>query len=77
MKRHDQLERWKESDCGKDSADRSAAKIKVKFNSGCVFLASTSAGDTSEVKTLIDKGADINYANVDGLTALHQVKYSA
>ncbi len=75
MKRHEQLEKWKESELAKVKADRSNAKIKVNFNSGCVFLASCSSGDQDEVKTLIDKGADINYANIDGLTALHQVKY--
>ena len=36
------------------------------------------SGDEDEVEDLLKKGADINTATVDGLTALHQVrnKYS-
>ncbi|NXK96122.1 MYPT1 phosphatase, partial [Formicarius rufipectus] len=45
---------------------------KVKFDDGAVFLAACSSGDTEEVLRLLERGADINYANVDGLTALHQ-----
>lgn len=47
-------------------------KTKVKFDDGAVFLAACSSGDTDEVLKLLHRGADINYANVDGLTALHQ-----
>ncbi|NXI09212.1 MYPT1 phosphatase, partial [Irena cyanogastra] len=47
-------------------------KTKVKFDDGAVFLAACSSGDTEEVLRLLERGADINYANVDGLTALHQ-----
>lgn len=31
------------------------------------------SGDEEEVEELLAKGADINTATVDGLTALHQV----
>lgn len=75
MKRHEQLEKWKTSELASVDADRSKAKVRIKFASGCVFLASCSSGDTDEVKGLLAKGAEINYANIDGLTALHQVKY--
>ncbi|TVC83797.1 Protein phosphatase 1 regulatory subunit 12A [Bagarius yarrelli] len=50
-------------------------KTKVKFDEGAVFLAACSSGDTDEVLRLLERGADINYANVDGLTALHQVSF--
>ncbi|NXI71471.1 MYPT1 phosphatase, partial [Anseranas semipalmata] len=43
-----------------------------KLDDGAVFLAACSSGDTEEVLRLLERGADINYANVDGLTALHQ-----
>ncbi len=39
-----------------------------------MFLAACAAGDRGEVKVLLGRGADIDTANVDGLTALHQVK---
>jgi protein phosphatase 1 regulatory subunit 12A len=42
-----------------------------------VFLAACAAGDRGEVKVLLGRGADIDTANVDGLTALHQVKKSS
>ncbi|KTF85908.1 hypothetical protein cypCar_00043574, partial [Cyprinus carpio] len=35
-------------------------------------MAACSAGDREEVAELLRQGADINHANVDGLTALHQ-----
>uniref|UniRef100_A0ACB8F3H7 Uncharacterized protein n=1 Tax=Sphaerodactylus townsendi TaxID=933632 RepID=A0ACB8F3H7_9SAUR len=48
-------------------------KTKVKFDDGAVFLAACSSGDTEEVLRLLECGADINCANVDGLTVLHQL----
>lgn len=36
-------------------------------------MAACSAGDREEVAALLRQGADINHANIDGLTALHQV----
>lgn len=33
------------------------------------------SGDEEEVEDLLEKGADINTATVDGLTALHQVLF--
>jgi hypothetical protein len=47
---------------------------QVGFSDGCVFLAACAAGDRGEVKVLLGRGADIDTANVDGLTALHQVQ---
>ncbi|ETE66024.1 Protein phosphatase 1 regulatory subunit 12B, partial [Ophiophagus hannah] len=45
---------------------------RVRFEDGAVFLAACSSGDTEEVKRLLARGARLNTANVDGLTALHQ-----
>ena len=47
---------------------------KVQFTDGCVFLAACAAADKDEVVRLVERGADIDSANVDGLTALHQVR---
>ena len=45
----------------------------MRFAQGAVFMAACSAGDQEEVAALLRQGADINHANIDGLTALHQV----
>lgn len=72
-KREEQLKRWEESDTNKEPSSPKQKTRKIKFSSGCVFLAACAAGDKNEVEKLLEKGADINTANVDGLTALHQV----
>ncbi|XP_055846461.1 protein phosphatase 1 regulatory subunit 12A-like [Episyrphus balteatus] len=73
MKRAEQLKRWEESETNREpSVPKSEKGRKIKFSSGCVFLAACLAGDKEEVVNLIENGADINTANVDGLTALHQ-----
>ncbi|XP_076348139.1 protein phosphatase 1 regulatory subunit 12B-like isoform X1 [Tachypleus tridentatus] len=74
FKRAEQLKRWEDSDTSKESVvlKRNNGTQKVKFTDGCVFLAACASGDTEEVERLLEKGADINTANVDGLTALHQ-----
>lgn len=74
IRRHEQLQRWKESELAKTSDSRKNKKTKVKFQAGCVFLAACASGDDEDVQHLLNIGADINYANIDGLTALHQVK---
>lgn len=73
FKRAEQLKRWEDSDTNRESTIPKQKPQKVKFSSGCVFLAACAAGDKEEVLRLIEKGADIDTANVDGLTALHQV----
>lgn len=75
LKRAEQLKRWEESETNKESgALKPILSRKVKFPEGCVFLAACASGDIDEVEHLLEKGADINTTNVDGLTALHQVK---
>ncbi|BFF98259.1 protein phosphatase 1 regulatory subunit 12A [Drosophila madeirensis] len=73
MKRAEQLKRWEESDTNRAAGTpRHEHGRRIKFSSGCVFLAACLSGDKDEVIQLLDQGADINTANVDGLTALHQ-----
>ena len=76
FRRHEQLKRWHESDTHKCLDVPSSKPKRVKFQDGCIFLAACSSGDREEVKKLLDRGADINTANIDGLTALHQVYLS-
>nr|XP_026500890.1 protein phosphatase 1 regulatory subunit 12A isoform X8 [Vanessa tameamea] len=71
FKRAEQLKRWEESDTNKQSSMPKRAS-RIQFSSGIVFLAACTAGDKDEVQKLLKMGADINTANVDGLTALHQ-----
>ncbi|XP_029317504.1 protein phosphatase 1 regulatory subunit 12A isoform X4 [Cottoperca gobio] len=72
QKRNEQLKRWLGSETDQEPPVLKKNKTKVKFDDGAVFLAACSSGDTEEVLRMLDRGADINYANVDGLTALHQ-----
>nr|XP_022917855.1 protein phosphatase 1 regulatory subunit 12B isoform X6 [Onthophagus taurus] len=71
-KRVEQLKRWEESDTNREPVTPKQRSRKIKFSSGCVFLAACAAGEKDEVLRLLEKGADIDTANVDGLTALHQ-----
>ncbi|XP_067902148.1 protein phosphatase 1 regulatory subunit 12A-like isoform X2 [Heterodontus francisci] len=71
-KRKEQLKRWLGSETDRESERPRTKQLRVKFAEGAVFLAACSSGDQDEVEKLLLKGADINYTNVDGLTALHQ-----
>lgn len=73
FRRHEQLERWKGSATDLEPSQRKRPDVSVKFADGCMFLAACSSADIDEVKSFLDRGADINTANIDGLTALHQV----
>lgn len=75
QRRQDQLRRWQGSEIdltGAEMPSRALKSAKVRFAQGAVFMAACSAGDREEVAELLRQGADINHANVDGLTALHQ-----
>lgn len=74
VKRNEQLKRWSASDTNKEPASRKRRKTRVNFQDNCVFLAACQAGDIDEVDAMLKNGADINTTNVDGLTALHQVR---
>ncbi|XP_029952197.1 protein phosphatase 1 regulatory subunit 12A isoform X2 [Salarias fasciatus] len=79
QRRQDQLQRWLGSETDRTGAENrensggsGARRAKVRFAQGAVFMAACSAGDREEVAALLRQGADINHANIDGLTALHQ-----
>lgn len=74
-KRAEQLKRYEDSETNRESVmPKSPGDRKVRFSTGCIFLAACAAGDKDEVLNMLNKdGADIDTANVDGLTALHQV----
>lgn len=73
-KRAEQLKRWEDSETNRASNQpKDPSTRRVKFSSGCVFLAACLSGDKDDIIKLIDSGVDIDTANVDGLTALHQV----
>ncbi|KAM3839950.1 protein phosphatase 1 regulatory subunit 12B isoform 6-T6 [Vipera latastei] len=76
LRRAEQLKRWKgsltELEPVTPARSRHRAGGRVRFEDGAVFLAACSSGDTEEVKRLLARGARLNTANVDGLTALHQ-----
>ncbi|KAI3371250.1 hypothetical protein L3Q82_023867 [Scortum barcoo] len=80
QRRQDQLQRWLGSETDRTGAEAprdnssgpAARRAKVRFAQGAVFMAACSAGDREEVAALLRQGADINHANIDGLTALHQ-----
>lgn len=82
QRRQDQLQRWTGSETdrtGPDVRTESSAgtrRARVRFAQGAVFMAACSAGDQEEVAALLRQGADISHANIDGLTALHQVVQS-
>lgn len=73
FKRAEQIRRWQESDTNKQEISDNHRTRRVNFTDGCIFLAACAAGDKQEVIRLLEKGADIDTANVDGLTALHAV----
>nr|XP_060615883.1 protein phosphatase 1 regulatory subunit 12B-like [Anolis sagrei ordinatus] len=78
VRRAEQLKRWKGSltELEPVTPARSwyCGGARVHFEDGAVFLAACSSRDTDEVKRLLARGARLNMANVDGLTALHQKK---
>lgn len=74
-KRVEQLKRYEDSETNRESVSPKIANArKVRFSAGCIFLAACASGDKDEVLNMLNSvGADIDTANVDGLTALHQV----
>ncbi|XGW07851.1 hypothetical protein V3C99_010744 [Haemonchus contortus] len=70
-KRKEQLQRWESSEMNAEPVHR-RKNSRVKFQDSDIFLSACMSGDEEEVEELLAKGADINTATVDGLTALHQ-----
>ena len=56
------------------SADRSQHKSKLSFQTGAIFLSACQTSEYDETDRILSLGDKhiINYANSDGLTALHQ-----
>ncbi|XP_069489712.1 protein phosphatase 1 regulatory subunit 12B isoform X10 [Ambystoma mexicanum] len=72
-RRAEQLRRWRGSEAASGAPEDSGERRpRVRFEDCAVFLAACSSGDTEEVKRLLARGADVNTANVDGLSSLHQ-----
>ncbi|XP_050683163.1 protein phosphatase 1 regulatory subunit 12B isoform X8 [Leptidea sinapis] len=71
FKRAEQLKRWEASDTNNQSTTPKRAS-RIQFSPGIIFLAACTSGDKDEVKRLLKLGADINTANIDGITALHE-----
>ena len=72
--RETQKKDWLDSETNKEPTFlRNKDSTKVKFHKNCVFLAACSGGDTDEIERQLKNGSEIDTANIDGLTALHQV----
>ena len=74
--RETQKKDWLDSETNKEPNYLRNTESKVKFHKNCVFLAACSAGDTDEIERQLNNGSEIDTANIDGLTALHQVNIS-
>lgn len=72
IKRGEAIAGWSNSLTGKQSSVRHPEQFTIQFDKGTVFLSAVASGDLDEVENLLKEGVDIDYTNVDGLTALHQ-----
>jgi protein phosphatase 1 regulatory subunit 12A len=83
----EQLRRWTESETNKQNPTlehRQNVKFHVSAFDVCtaascsvqdsdIFMSACMSGDENEVEQLLRKGASVDTAAMDGLTALHQV----
>ena len=74
-KRAEQIRRWEDSETNLEPPYKKSNVQCIQFHDGTIFLAACSSGDKDEVIRLLDRKADINTTNIDGLTALHQVSF--
>ena len=72
MKRHESIQKWKISDTAREEPVRLPKQFTIQFTKGTCLLSAVASGDLEETTALLDGGVDINYTNIDGLTALHQ-----
>lgn len=72
-KRDESVKRWMTTSMNQLSCKKNESDFKITFNNGSMLLSAVSLDDIEEVERLIKEGADVNFANADGLTSLHQV----
>lgn len=71
-RKRQQLSNWEGSDT--NAIDLNNAKTSlIQFQRNLLFQDSVAQQDTDEVEMLLTLGVDVDYANTDGITALHQV----
>lgn len=73
LRRAQSIKDWQSSDTAKEKPFRLPVQFTIKFDKGTVFLSAVASGDLEETERLLKEGVDIDYTNIDGLTALHQV----
>jgi len=73
-KRQEQLDRWEASETNQCPDTRDGRKSRLSFQTGAIFLSACQTSDYDEIERILstDNKKIINYANSDGLTALHQ-----
>ncbi|KAF7636716.1 hypothetical protein Mgra_00003897 [Meloidogyne graminicola] len=72
-KESEQLRNWENSELNKICPKKKSSHLsKVKFQNNDIFLSACQSADEDELEELLNKGSDINCANIDGVTALHQ-----
>ncbi|VEL22586.1 unnamed protein product [Protopolystoma xenopodis] len=72
QRRKFQMENWGKSEANQVPGDWKVAE-KIEFPISVQFWAACSNSDMEEINRLLSLGIDINVANVDGLTSLHQI----
>src|SRR5690242_16180363 len=74
QRRAQQLARWAELEAEEATEEPKVRSPRIQFSAATLFLAAANTGDVAECRRLLAAGVvDVDVANVDGLTALHQV----
>ncbi|XP_051899074.1 protein phosphatase 1 regulatory subunit 12C-like [Pristis pectinata] len=80
-KRRQQLQRWRGSCTDLEAGEprwrarpgaAGCSPRRVRFEAAAEFLAACASGDAAEAGEMLRGGADVNGANADGISALHQ-----
>ncbi|XP_078286952.1 protein phosphatase 1 regulatory subunit 12C-like isoform X2 [Rhinoraja longicauda] len=78
-KRRQQLQRWKGSCTDLEAGEPrwraqpgAGAPRRVRFEAAAEFLAACASGDARDAEEMLRGGADVDCANTDGISALHQ-----
>uniref|UniRef100_A0A6G3MGL0 Protein phosphatase 1 regulatory subunit 12A (Trinotate prediction) n=1 Tax=Henneguya salminicola TaxID=69463 RepID=A0A6G3MGL0_HENSL len=72
IRKAEAMNKWPDSETGKASDKHPLTRIKIKFDYGVMLLDAVGKSDIEETLRLLELGADVNYANADGLTSLHK-----